>query len=231
MLGNFNGITPGFYIYAGNMCGGKTARLILDLQSISHAGLKMQVFRTSWDNRYEEGFITANNKELKFPATSVSNIESLVKKTNPDTKILGIDELQFWDDEILEFIKKYKNKMRIISTCLIKDFRGNEFPLRNKKDKKYDSHITTSDLIKISEEDSLNNKGGVIYLEPLCLHNSKNQTCGKIAPYIQRWRPDKTLSRYSDPTIKLGVADKKEENKETYAPRCIEHFIKPEPTG
>ena len=129
-------------VYVGNMFGGKTASMVGDLQRAEIAGKKVQAFKVAWDNRYEEGFITANNGQLKFPATSVPNIsalENLLKKVD----VLGIDELQFFDWKSIELINKLRGETKIIGTALQFDYRGEPFPLREigKKDRSWNLRL------------------------------------------------------------------------------------------
>lgn len=202
----------GFMFYVGNMFGGKTAKMIIDLQRAEIAEKKVQVFKISWDDRYEEGQITANNGQLKFPAISVPDFSDLEKNLMENVEILGIDELQFFDERIIDFIAEYKEKIKIIGTGLQFDYRGEPFSLRSVGDKETDSKYTIGNLMSLAYP--INQE------LPICTHKEKNKICGNKTLYSQRWREDGTISRYNDQTIKVG-------GKESYAPRCQKHFIKP----
>lgn len=202
----------GFTFYVGNMFGGKTAQMIVDAQRAKIAGKKVQAFKVSWDDRYEEGYITANNGQLKFPATSVPDARGLVNLLEKDTEILVIDELQFFDWRLIETIKKNKDKRKIIGTALQFDYRGEPFALRQIGNKEFDSKYKIGNLMELAYP--------VIHKLPICTHKENKKTCGKLALYPQRYRPDGTLSKLSDPTIIVG-------GKETYFPRCEKHFISP----
>lgn len=204
----------GFRFYVGNMFGGKTAKMIFDLQRADIAEKRIQAFRLSWDNRYEEGFITANNGQLKYPAISVPNLSALEKSLKSDTEILAIEEAQFWDERLRDFIREHEDNMLIISTGLQFNYRGEPFALRSPKDIQIDSkYVTVADLMGISTD--------VRQEWPVCTHKEKG-ICGKIAYYPQRWNEDGTLSKYSDDTIVIGA-------KDSYAPLCREHYIRPDP--
>ena len=185
------------------------------MQRAEIAGKKVQAFKVSWDNRYEEGYITANNGQLKFPAMSISNVSQLEKLLNPDTQILGIDEDQFLDERLKEFIEEYREKMLIISTILQNTYRGENFPLRGSPyDKEIDSSsVFAGDMMALATD--------IRQEWPVCTYkNGSDDICGGIAYFPQRWNEDGTLSKYSDDTIVIGAKDK-------YAPRCMDHFIKP----
>lgn len=211
MSGEFD---PGFRFYVGNMFGGKTLQMIIDLQRSEIAGKKVQAFKLSWDNRYEEGFITANNGQLKMPAVSVPNLSALEKMIKPDTEVIGIEEAHFWDERLKEFIQKYEDEKLIISTALQFNYRGEPFMLRSPENIQIDSkYVSVADLMGISTD--------IKQEWPVCTHEN-GKICGKQAFYPQRWREDGTLSKYSDDTIVIGA-------KDSYAPRCREHYIRPNP--
>jgi thymidine kinase len=203
----------GFTFYVGNMFGGKTANMIVDLQRAEIAGKKVQAFKISWDDRYEEDFITANNEQLKFPAVSVPNIDILERSLNDDVEVLGIDELQFFDERIIDFIKKYQNKIKIIGTSLQFNYRGEPFSLRSIESKEIDSDNTVGDLMALAHP--------IIHKLPVCTHKENGKICGRTALYPQRLNEDGVFSKYEDKTIIIG-------GRESYAPRCSKHFVKPE---
>lgn len=215
---------PGLLIYSGNMAGGKTANMVFDLQRAEIAGRKIQAFKTPWDNRYGEGYITANNRELKFPATSVPNLEELISKLDPKTEILGIDEMQFWDEGIIDFVKEYRDKIKIMGTLLQHDFRGNPFPLRSCLGKEYDSQRHVGEIMALSTS-------GIKTFLPVCTHSDNGKICGMKAPYVQRINPSGEYSSYDEPTVAVGrVLENGEEElppAHSYEVRCPAHYIVP----
>jgi thymidine kinase len=203
----------GFTFYVGNMFGGKTAQMIVDLQRAKIAGKKVQAFKISWDDRYEEDHITANNEQLKFPAVSVPDIDILERSLNEDVEVLGIDELQFFDERIIDFIKRYQNKVKIIGTSLQFNYRGEPFSLRSVGNKEIDSRNTVGDLMALAHP--------IIHKLPVCTHKEDGKICGRAALYPQRRNKDGSFSKYDDATIVIG-------GQESYTPRCIKHFRMPE---
>ncbi len=210
IMGEFD---KGFTFYVGNMFGGKTAQMVVDLQRAEIAGKKVQAFKLAWDNRYDEGYITANNGQLKFSAISIPDAKGIIKHLNSDTEILGIDELQFFDWSTINFIKQLKNKIKIIGTALQFDYRGEPFALREVGNKEIDSKYHVGDLMSLAYP--------IIHKLPVCTHETNGKICAKEALYPQRLNEDGGLSKYEDKTIVVGGVNK-------YFPRCIEHFVMPQ---
>ncbi len=204
----------GFVLYVGAMFGGKTAQAIIDGQRAEIANKKTLGFKTNWDNRYSEGFITANNNQLKFPAKSVSNTKTLIELVeNENPQIVIIDEIHFFDEKIYDFINEYKHKARIIATGLQFDYRGNSFRLRTENGKEFDSDkIDMGKLMGISTK--------IKQFWPICMSNEVIP-CGP-AYYNQRFDENGCLSKYSAPTIVIG-------NHNKYKALCDKHFVRPLP--
>ncbi len=218
---------PGFVLYSGNMSGGKTDQMISDLQRAKVAGRRVQAFKVSWDDRYEDGFITANNGQKKFPAISVPDFGGLINRLDPELEVLGIDELQFWEDRTIEFIKEHRDLMKIIGTGLQYDFRGNPFPLRSQKGKEFDSKRHIGELMSLAIKDEK--------CWPICTHKEGERVCGMPAFYVQRWNALGKLSLSGEPTLGVGkvVRDEAEGQEQfrqgncAYAVRCAEHYVNP----
>ena len=223
-----NEFNPGFLLHVGNMSGGKTAHMILNLQRANFAGKNVQAFKVSWDNRYEEGYITANNKQMKFPASSVPDFSGLEKKLDKNVEVLGIDEMQFWDDRIIGFIREYRDKMKIIGTALQRDFRGNPFRLRSQNGRGYDSDKHIGELLALADDIETH--------WPVCTYSGNGKICGEKAQYVQRWNTEGNLSNYDEKTLNVeNVVNSKEEKQKklnkgncAYEVRCARHYIAPE---
>lgn len=200
----------GFTFIVGNMFGFKTSEMIHQLLLERDMERNVQAFKVSWDNRYSDDYITSHNG-MYYSALAVPDTSGLVKSLNIDTEVIGIDELQFFDDEMIDFIKKNKDKYMIIATALQRDFRGNAFPFRSKYDREVDSKRHVGELMPLSR---------IVPRYPQCTHRTDGEYCRAEATYIQRWNSDSHLSRYDDKTIEIGGGEK-------YSPRCEEHFIKP----
>ncbi len=204
--------SPGFVLYTGNMFGGKTAHAILDCQRAETAEKQVQAFRIGWDDRYGEDYITANNGQLRYPATISKDFDDLIKKLSTHTDLIFIDELQFWDDRILDFIRETHTHKRILATALQRDYRGNPFPLRTKDNKEIDSKKTIGDAMALSTSLS--------QFWPICDFIQQSKKCSCAAYFPQRRKENGKLSNYSDITIQVG-------GKNSYVPVCEKHFIRP----
>lgn len=208
-----NEFDKGFTFYVGNMFGGKTAQMIVDLKKAKKAGKKVQAFKLDLDNRYEKGYLTAHEGQLKFPALSVPDFKDLEKNLLKGVEVLGIDELQFFDRRMIDFIKNYKDKMKIIGTALQFDYRGEPFKLRDFEHKNMDSKYSVGNLMELACP--------IKHMLPVCTYEKNKKLCGREALFPQRLDEDGSFSKYESPTIVVG-------GKNTYFPRCVEHFVKPQ---
>ena len=211
----------GFTLYVGNMFGGKTLNMIQDL-NIAREILKrkIQVFKPCIDDRYSRDYISANEEKLKFPATEIENAGDLEKLFLSTTEIVAIDEIQFLDKRVRDFIRDYKDKVKIIGTGLLRDYRGELFKLREIGDNKKDSELDMGNIIGLI--DPLNPSDKISYRFPRCTESKNGDICGRLAQYIQRLeKEDGSFSPYEANTIITGGTN-------LYLPRCEKHFVKPE---
>lgn len=200
----------GFIFIVGNMFGSKTSEMIHGLYLEEEMGRKAQAFKASLDKRYDSGMLTTHSG-MTYPAADVKNTSSLINRLDPNTEVLGIDEVQFFDDPLKDFILENKDKYLIFATALQLDFRGNPFPLRSREGKEIDSEIHVGDLMPHAK---------IITRYPQCTYRINGEVCRSESIYIQRFKEDGTLSPYYDPTVVVGGTEK-------YSPRCMEHFVKP----
>ena len=113
-------------VICGNMFSGKTEELIRRLRRAKIARLNVKIFKPKIDNRYEEGNIVSHNQlKLKsFVIESTTEIYDLAK----DADVVGIDEAQFFDDDIINVAKNLSSKgKRVIVAGLDTDFKGEPF--------------------------------------------------------------------------------------------------------
>lgn len=113
-------------VICGSMFSGKTEELIRRLKRAKFARQKVEVFTPSIDTRYAEDMVTSHD-ENAIPSTSVpaaANIPILAD----DCDVVGIDEAQFFDDEIVKVCNDLANRgVRVIVAGLDMDFKGNPF--------------------------------------------------------------------------------------------------------
>ncbi len=108
------------------MFAGKTEELIRRIHNAQKALQKVKVFKPEKDNRYNTNAIVSHNA-VSFPASSVTTASDILLIISGE-EIVGIDEAQFFDEDIIEVCKTLANKgLRVIIAGLDMDFRGNPF--------------------------------------------------------------------------------------------------------
>lgn len=113
-------------VVCGSMFSGKTEELIRRLNRARIARLKVEIFSPKADTRYREDAIVSHNAN-SIPSTPVENASSILLLAS-DVKVIGIDEAQFFDDELPDVCNTLANKgVRVIVAGLDMDFRGLPF--------------------------------------------------------------------------------------------------------
>jgi thymidine kinase len=113
-------------VITGSMFSGKTEELIRRLRRAQFAGLKVEIFKPSIDNRYSETRVVSHD-EKSIVSTPVDNASAILL-LSADVKVVGIDEAQFFDNSIVEVCNKLAdNGIRIVIAGLDMDFMGKPF--------------------------------------------------------------------------------------------------------
>jgi thymidine kinase len=106
---------------------GKTDEMIRRLRRATIAKQKVQVFKPAIDKRYDN-IKVVSHAGTNIDATPIDNISELRTKLDDDTTVVGIDEAQFLDDEIVDFVNELAEKgVRVIISGLDTDFRAEPF--------------------------------------------------------------------------------------------------------
>ncbi|MCD4785948.1 MAG: thymidine kinase [Candidatus Eremiobacteraeota bacterium] len=114
-------------VISGGMFCGKSEELIRRVKRASIARLKVQVFKHSIDNRYNDILVTSHSG-FTYEAHAVVNIEQIRKLLKPDTQVVGIDEAQFFSDSLPALCRELAdNGIRVIVAGLDQDFMGRPF--------------------------------------------------------------------------------------------------------
>ena len=110
----------------GPMFSGKTEELIRRLKRAIIARNKVAVFKPEIDNRYSDEFVVShNNNSIK--SITINNTKDIVDLSK-NINIIGIDEVQFFNKDIIEVCIYLANQgKRIIVSGLDKDFKGVPF--------------------------------------------------------------------------------------------------------
>jgi len=110
----------------GCMFSGKTEELIKRLRRAEIARLNLAVFKPEIDKRYDKKKI-ASHSSLKFDATIVNSSSEILAMVDGE-EVVGIDEVQFFDDGIVEVAKKLAMQgKRVICAGLDQDYLGKPF--------------------------------------------------------------------------------------------------------
>lgn len=152
-------------VICGSMFSGKTEELIRRLKRAKLAKLRVEIFKPGVDKRYDEEHVVSHdsNKILSTPVESASQIYFLVENVD----VVGIDEAQFFDDEIVQVCADLAERgIRVIVAGLDMDFKGKPFgPMPN--------------LLAIADD--------VTKVHAICMD------CGRLAQFSHRIAHDEKL--------------------------------------
>ncbi|MAT55281.1 MAG: thymidine kinase [Bacteroidetes bacterium] len=124
---NFKGQRSGWIeVICGSMFSGKTEELIRRLKRARIANQKVEIFKPQLDKRYDE------KKVVSHDANSIKAIpiehSSILLELTENISVVGIDEAQFFDEQLPEICQALALKgKRIIVAGLDMDFRGRPF--------------------------------------------------------------------------------------------------------
>ncbi|HID54549.1 MAG TPA: thymidine kinase [Anaerolineae bacterium] len=114
-------------VICGSMFSGKTEELIRRLRRAQIARQPVQVFKPAIDDRYHVERVTSHNG-ADFEAKPVSSAQEVLRLIEPETTVVAIDEVQFFDPAIVEVCETLVDKgKRVICAGLDMDFRGVPF--------------------------------------------------------------------------------------------------------
>jgi len=158
---------------------GKTEELIRRLRRATIARQKVQVFKPAIDQRYSSQQVTSH-AGMAYDAIPISRARDILLNLQSDTTVVGIDEAQFLDDEIVSIVESLADKgIRVIAAGLDLDFRGEPFgsmPVLMAKAERVDK------------------------LQAICM------VCGEFASRTQRLVNGKP-ARYDDPIVIVGASE------------------------
>jgi len=189
-------------VIIGCMFSGKTEELVRQVRRNEIAGIKPQVFKPDIDTRWGKIEKVRSHNGIEYPAVPIPIDTPLVILQNltPETKLVAIDETQFFNPEIIEVIKRLLlENVRVIIAGLNLDFRGEPFG-------------SMPILTALADQ--------VTKLTAVCTYVRENgEICGKDATRTQRLIDGKPSS-YDSPVVLIG-------GKEAYTARCVEHHFVP----
>lgn len=113
-------------VVCGSMFSGKTEELLRRLNRARIAKQRIEIFKPSIDTRYDELDVVSHDKNA-IRSTPVSSSEKILLLTS-DTDVVGIDEAQFFDDNLPNVCNELANQgIRVIVAGLDMDFKGKPF--------------------------------------------------------------------------------------------------------
>lgn len=182
-------------VVCGSMFSGKTEELMRRLKRAEYAHQKVLTLKHQIDDRGEYACILShdgNKLEAKPLDGTADGVWQMVELATDDVSVVGVDEAQFFPDEIVDAVMELVNRgKRVICAGLDLDFRGEPFGVMPRFMALAD-HVTK--------------------LRAICMQ------CGAEANNSQRLI-DGRPARYSDPTILVGAAESYEARcRACYAP-------------
>ena len=166
-------------VICGSMFSGKTDELIRRLVRATIARQRVQVFKPAIDVRYAVEKVTSHAGS-HYDAIPVQKAAEIREKIEPDTTVVGIDEAQFFDPEVVQVAEEFATRgIRVLVAGLDTDFRGEPFgPMPV--------------LMSMAEH--------VDKLHAICM------VCGDEASRTQRLVNGKP-ARYDDPVVIVGASE------------------------
>ncbi len=114
-------------VICGCMFSGKTLELIRRLDQEIYGGAQVQVFKAALDTRYAAEEV-ATHRQHRLAARPVREVAELEATLRPETEVVGIDEVQFFDAGLAGLVDALARAgRRVILAGLNLDFRGEPF--------------------------------------------------------------------------------------------------------
>ena len=119
---------PGWIeVIAGSMFSGKSEELIRRLRRARIARQRVQVFKPRIDTRYSRDHIVSHS-EMRHESATVESAAELLALVEPNTQVVGIDEGQFFDNELVGVVNELAGRgLRVIVAGLDQDYTGKPF--------------------------------------------------------------------------------------------------------
>ncbi|ELK49030.1 thymidine kinase [Halobacillus sp. ACCC02827] len=166
-------------LICGSMFSGKSEELIRRVRRATFGHLTVRVYKPAIDNRYKEDAVVSHNG-TSIMARPIESSLAILKHVTDDVDVVGIDEIQFFDEHIVEVVECLADRgIRVIVAGLDTDFRGEPFG-------------KMPELMALSES--------VTKLNAIC------PVCGSPASRTQRLIDGEPAS-YDDPIILVGASE------------------------
>lgn len=114
-------------VVCGPMFSGKTEELIRRVKRAQIAKQRVQIFKPAMDVRYAEGDVVSHSS-MSLKAEPVENAVGILMLLRDATRVVAIDEVQFFDEAIVTVVSKLAARgCRVICAGLDLDFRARPF--------------------------------------------------------------------------------------------------------
>jgi thymidine kinase len=114
-------------VIAGSMFSGKSEELIRRLRRARIARQKVQVFKPVIDARFSDNHIVSHS-EMRHESSNIRTAAEIMANVDPDTEVVGIDEGQFFDEELVNVANELARQgVRVIIAGLDQDYTGKPF--------------------------------------------------------------------------------------------------------
>ncbi|GAB6278934.1 MAG TPA: thymidine kinase [Bacteroidales bacterium] len=113
-------------VITGSMFSGKTEELIRRLRRAHFAQQRVEIYKPAIDTRYHKQDVVSHDANV-IPSTPVVSSQQILLYVG-DVEVIGIDEAQFFDMEIVNVCQQLADQgKRIIVAGLDMDYRGQPF--------------------------------------------------------------------------------------------------------
>jgi len=117
-------------VICGPMFSGKTEELIRRLRRAQIARQKVVVFKPALDDRYALDALVSHS-DVRIPSVAVEDVRGMAKHLRevwPHVDVVGIDEAQFFESELLDFVDSLADEgIRVVVAGLDQDYMGRPF--------------------------------------------------------------------------------------------------------
>src|SRR5438105_9567896 len=96
-------------VIAGSMFSGKSEELIRRLRRAKIARQRVQVFKPEIDKRFSQDHIVSHS-EMTHESANVRTAADVRDHIEPDTEVVGIDEAQFFDNELVDLVNELASR-------------------------------------------------------------------------------------------------------------------------
>ena len=115
-------------LICGSMFSGKTEELLRRVRRSEIARRRIQLFKPHVDHRFGRERVASHNGVARDDATVVEGAATLLDQVWPDTDVVAIDEIQFFDRAVADVCQALADRgMRVVAAGLDQDFRGEPF--------------------------------------------------------------------------------------------------------